>query len=394
MKLPLWHLATCIILSLLYFSCADDPSSIGVNLLEGDFVIVSTFDTKDDSIFQTSSDYKDVVSLGLASNILIGKRGDVEASTLMRFVFAINDSLKQDFLDDNIRVNEATIILSPTYIYTDSLAAFDFTVHNVTSGWTSTGFTSDSLSNLTYDPTDLSSNKNFTDTLYNFMFDSSIVLSWIKHSIDSNVGSNNGIYYKPTMSSEKVVGFQALTLTSTTAAKLNIVIEKPGSFIDTINGFIFEDVSAVEAGPLSLPEGDLAVQSSVTYQSRLLFDVSDVDSAVVVNNAQLILAVDSLNTITGSSFNSNLSVYRITDSSNATIDPSFSVTLKKEGNSYSGDITPIVSTWLNSIRDNQGLVIRAQTNTNGLELFALKGSSSILQSDRPRLKVVFTRLEE
>ena len=394
MKLPLSLLVSCIILSLFYISCGDEPSSIGVNLLQGDFVIVSTFDTKDDSISQSSSDFKKVVSLGLASKILIGKREDVEASTLMKFVFAINDSLRQDFLDGNIRINEAMIELSPNYIYTDSSAAFDFTVHNVTSTWTSTGFTSDSLSNLIYDPLDVSSDKNFTDSLYSFVIDSSTVLPWIKNSIDSDIGSNNGIYYKPSAITEKVVGFQALTLTSTTAAKIIVVIEKPGTFIDTINGFIYEDVSAIERGSLLLPEGEIAVQSSVTFQSKLFFDVSAVDSAVIVNNAELILVVDSINTITGSSFNSNLSVYRITDSSNVKIDETFSVTLRREGNIYTGDITAFVTRWLSSIRDNQGLVIRSQSYTEGLELFAIKGSSSTLQSDRPRLKVVYTRLEE
>ena len=74
--------------------------------------------------------------------------------------------------------------------------------------------------------------------------------------------------YKPSAITEKVVGFQALTLTSTTAAKIIVVIEKPGTFIDTINGFIYEDVSAIERGSLLLPEGEIAVQSSVTFQSK------------------------------------------------------------------------------------------------------------------------------
>ena len=289
-------------------------------------------------------------------------------------------------------INDSKIELSPNYIYTDTLEAFDFTVHEITSNWSSNGFTADSLPGLIYEPMDASANKNFTDSLYSFNLETNLVLSWILNSIDSNQGSNNGIYYKPTESSGKVVGFQALTITSTTAAKLNIVIEKPGSYIDTIRGFIIEDVSVAETSSSSVPEGLFGVQSSVTYQSRLFFDVSGVDSDVVINNAQLFLTVDSINTIRGSSFNSNLSVYRMTDSTNMDSDESVGVTLLKEGNMYIGNITQFVNSWINN-RNNHGLLIRSQSYRDGLELFALKGSNSPEQTDRPRLKIVFTRLE-
>jgi hypothetical protein len=392
-KLPLSLLAICIILSINFISCSDEPSSIGVDLLEGDFVIVSTFDTQDDSVYQLSTDFKEVVSLGFASRILIGKRGKVGASTLMRFIFVINDTLKQDFLDGNIQINESIIDLDPIYTYTDTSEAFDFTVHEITNGWSSSGFTSDSLSSLTYEPMDVSSNKNFNDSLYSFNLDNDVVHSWIIFSIDSSQGSNKGIYYKPTESSGKVVGFQALTLTSTTAAKLNVVIEKSGTWIDTISGFIIEDVSVAETSLSSLPEDQIGIQSSVTFQSRLFFDLSEADSSVVVNNAELILTIDSLNTVTGSPFNSNLSALRMTDSTTNVFDETFAVTLRKEGNLYIGDITSFVSFWLNS-RDNHGLLIRSQSYTEGLELFAVKGSNSPLLSERPRLKIVFTRLQD
>jgi hypothetical protein len=391
-KLALSLLAICIISSIIFLSCSDEPSSIGVDLLEGDFVTVSTFDSQDDSVYQSSSDFKKVVSLGFARRILIGKRDDVEASTLMRFIFVINDTLRQDFLDGNIQINESIIDLDPVYTYADTMEAFDFTVHEITSNWTSNGFTSDSLPDLTYESADLSSNKNFTDSLYSFNLGNELVLSWIKFSIDSSQGSNKGIYYKPTASSGKVVGFQALTLTSTTAAKLNIVIEKSGSWIDTINGFIFEDVSVAETGSSSLPKDWIGIQSSITFQSRLFFDLSEADSDVVVNNAELLLTIDSLNTVTGSSFNNNLIAFRVTDSTTNAFDESFSVTLIKVNNSYIGDITSFVNFWLNS-RDNYGLLIRSQSYIEGLELFAIKGSNAPLLSERPRLKIVFTRLE-
>ena len=121
MKYPLSFFVIILFTVLNLLSCSDDPSSIGIDLLEGDYLIVNTFDTEDDTVTQFSSFFKEVVPLGLSSKVLIGKRDELEATTLMDFLFFIEDSLRQDFLDGNISVNQAFMELTPTYIYTDSI---------------------------------------------------------------------------------------------------------------------------------------------------------------------------------------------------------------------------------------------------------------------------------
>ncbi|MCH7964176.1 MAG: hypothetical protein IH852_09595 [Bacteroidetes bacterium] len=391
MKYPLSIILIILFIVINFLSCSDDPTSIGIDLLEGDFVIVSTFDTQDDTVTQTSSFFKEVVPLGLSSKVLIGKRDELEATTLMDFAFFIADSLRQDFLDGNILVNTAFIELTPTYTYTDSTAEYDFTVHEITSDW-SIGFTSDSLANLSFDGEDLSSNKNFTDSIYTFDLNNDFVLQWIKISIDSSLGKNNGIYIIPTMSTGKVVGFEALTTTSSDAATFRVVIEKPGSFVDTIRAFIFADVSTIIAELPVLPVVDIGVQASTTIQSRLFFDVSEVPRDIIINKAELILTEDTLSSITGSSFNPNLTVFKITDSSDVTIDEGTAIFLIKNNNIYTGDITSFITSWITN-EDNQGMVIRPASLIEGLELFAIRGSEYPELSERPRLRIVFTSKE-
>ncbi len=391
MKYPLSIILIILFIVINFLSCSDDPTSIGIDLLEGDFVIVSTFDTQDDTVTQTSSFFKEVVPLGLSSKVLIGKRDELDATTLMNFAFFIADSLRQDFLDGNILVNTAFIELTPTYTYTDSIAEYDFTVHEITSDW-SIGFTSDSLANLSFDGEDLSSNKNFTDSIYTFDLNNDFVLQWIKIPIDSSLGKNNGIYIIPTMSTGKVVGFEALTTTSSDAAKFRVVIEKPGSFVDTIRAFIFADVSAIIAELPVLPVVDIGVQASTTIQSRLFFDVSEVPRDIIINKAELILTEDTLSSITGSSFNPNLTVFKITDSSDVTIDEGTAIFLIKNNNIYTGDITSFITSWIIN-EDNQGMVIRPASLIEGLELFAIRGSEYPELSERPRLRIVFTSKE-
>ena len=391
MKYPLSFIVIIFLIVINVLSCSDDPTSIGIDLLDGDFLIVSTFDTADDTVTQSSSFFKEVVPLGLSSKVLIGKRDELEATALMDFAFFIADSLRQDFLDGNILVNKAFIELTPAYTYTDENAEYDFTVHEITSDW-SIGFTSDSLANLSFDEEDLSSNKNFTDSLYTFDLNNDFVLQWIKVSIDSSLGKNNGIYYIPTMSTGKVVGFQALTTTSSNAAKLRVVIEKPGSFVDTIRAFIFADVSTIIKDLPVLPVVDIGVQASTTIQSRLFFDLSEIPPDIIINKAELILTEDTLSSIIGSSFNPNLTVFKITDSSDVTIDESRGILLIKNDNTYTGDITLFIISWTTN-EDNQGMVIRSASLIEGLELFAIKGSDDPNLSERPRLRIVFTSKE-
>jgi len=392
LKYPLSFIVIILFTLLNLLSCSDDPTSIGIDLLQGDYLIVSTFDTQDDTVTQSSSFFKEVVPLGLSSKVLIGKRDELEATTLMDFLFFIEDSLRQDFLDGNIMVNQAFMELTPTYLYTDSMAEYDFSVHEITSDWSS-GFTSDSLANLTFNVEDLSSNKNFTDSIYTFDLNSDFVLQWLKSYIDTSLGTFNGIYFIPTMSTGKVVGFQALTPTSSTAAKLKVVIEKPGSFVDTIRAFIFADVSAIITDLPVLPAADIGVQASTTIQSSLFFDLSEVPRDIIINKAELILTEDTLSSITGSPFNANLAVFQITDSSDLTVNESSGILLGKHNNIYTGNITSYITSWINS-ENNQGMVIRSASLTEGLELFAIKGSDYPNLSERPRLRIVFTSREK
>ncbi len=194
------------------------------------------------------------------------------------------------------------------------------------------------------------------------------------------------------MSTDKVVGFQALTTTSTDAAKLKVVIEKTGSYVDTIRAFIFADVSTVIANLPVLPMEDIGVQASTTIQSRLFFDLSEVPRDIIINKAELILTEDTLSSITGSSFDSKLLVFKITDSSDVTIDEGIAILLGKKNNVYTGDITPYITSWITN-EDNQGMVIRPASLIEGLELFAIKGSEHPELSERPRLRIVFTSKE-
>ena len=134
--------------SLLFISCSDEPSSLGVELIGSDYIIVKTYDSINDTISQNSSYFKTVIPLGSADWILVGKYQSTEASSLLKFVFGLADSVKADVLADSINVLNSWIELRNRYTYIDTLATMNFTVHKVNSYWSVVVFTIDSLLTL------------------------------------------------------------------------------------------------------------------------------------------------------------------------------------------------------------------------------------------------------
>lgn len=376
-------------ISISFLACEDEPSDIGIELLASDLISVRTFDSQTDTLDQNSSYHKNVIQLGASIKVLIGKHEDIEASSLLKFIFGLADTLKDDIIAGDLDVNEAWIEITTRYVYVDSNEVMDFTVHKVNSFWDPSAFTVENLPTLSYETNDISLNKEITDTNYVFNIDPDVVLSWMKNAADTSLGKNYGIYLKPVDNSGKVIGFQALTGTSSQAAKLTLVIEKTGSYVDTINGFIFADVSIVDGDLPVLPSEDIAVQSSISVNSIIAFDLSVVPDGVTINSAELIIQRDSINTLTGSSFANHLLAYFVEDSTAKEVNEQGAFILSFSGNSYSGDITSYVRIWINEGR-NQGVMLRSGNDIEGLELYALKGSAAANYAERPRLKIVYT----
>ncbi|MFI5236333.1 MAG: hypothetical protein ACHQLA_00165 [Ignavibacteriales bacterium] len=376
----------------LFLSCNDEPSSIGIEILGSDFIIVKTFDSQIDTIEQSSSFFRRVVPLGSSAWIMIGKyqtsSQTLASSSLLKFIFSLPDSIEEDITQDSINVLDSWVILTNSYVYGDTLSTMNFTTHQINSNWNSATFTIDDLPSLQYDPDDASSEFSASDTLYSFHLDESLVYSWMKNSVDTSLSKNYGIYLEPTAASNKVIGFQALTTTSSKAAKLFVVIEKPGVYIDTINGLIATDVSAVAGSEPNFSSGLIAAQSSVTLNSKLNFDVGVLPVGLVINKAELILTSDSLNSVYGSSYNNTLRVYYL-DSNDSLKTEGDPITLSYKNNQFSGDITAFVRSWVSN-DENFGMLIQTGNQLLGTDLFALKGSNYSEIAERPRIIITFT----
>jgi hypothetical protein len=376
----------------LIVSCNDSPTDLGTNFLSQDGVEVLKLDTSIDSIQQSSYSFKKVYNLGTSSQLLLGKAENITSHVLLKFVFAIPDSIKEELAVRNLTVIDSYVEMFRNYSFGDSIAAFDYAAYKVNERWSSSTFNADSFAFLDYDNTiDLSSDRTTeNDTMYSFHLDTTLTSSWLQNYVDTTVSSNHGIILSPTDNTQKVLGFTAFNTSGENDPRLRIVVQKPGAYIDTLIGYVSSDLSVVLGDLQDVGTENLVLQSSLTSEAQLYFDFSVIPEDVVINLATLTLTVDTLATKTGSSFTNRLSVYLLADSAEKEVNTDYLYPLNRSGATFTGDITNIVRAWNNRV-DNQGLLIKSTLEFWGIEIFAIKGSNAALIEQRPKLEIVYSK---
>lgn len=306
----------------------------------------------------------------------------------MKFLIFFEDSVKQQILNNQLNVISAKVELSKNYTFGNSTAALDYKVHQVTSQW-STGFTSDSLANLTFDANDLTTGKTFTDSINTFSISEQTAFNWLKSYADTGLTPNKGIYLKPTVNSEKIIGFQALVEEDDPIPYLRVIVEKPGVYRDTLNYFPSIDLSVVSGNLPDVGSENIGIQAGLNSRALILFDLSKLPKAASINFAKLTVTLDTLKTVTGTNFDNSLAVNYVKDSSSLAYDSTFSLQLDRDGNTFTGDITALIGLII-SEQKNHGLMIFPGDKLNGVELFAIKGSSTSNFAERPKLQIKYT----
>lgn len=373
----------------LIYSCSDSPSSIGYNLLSPDHLNVDSIDSYQDTIPQVSTYYKTQIRLSDSPRLLVGHFENVEASSLLRFGVFLPDSLQEAFLNSSLTIVNARIDLTREYNIGDVSPNLNFTVHYVTSGWTSYGFNADSLPYLAYENEDISSNKDYSDSLYSFNVDEQTINTWFQTASDTAVHKNKGIYIKPDGASTGIIGFDAYNIALLGLPKLSVIIQTSG-ITDTLTFYSVEDVSALKGDMPVVPTEDIAVQAGLAVDARVKFDLSSIPKGSVINKAQLTLFVDSSATKNGSPFTNSLVAYFAIDTSINSYDTTSAVVLNRTDNYFSGNVVRFIQSIASGYHDNNGIVLAAGGQNLGVDIFGLKGSGAADPALRPRLVITYT----
>jgi hypothetical protein len=378
--------------SFFLISCSDTPTDLGSDLLNQDDVEVLKIDSSIDSVFQKSSFVKRVIPLSASDILILGKANNITAHSLINFTFFLPDTIKTDIRLGKIKVLESYIDMVKSYSFGEESAAFDYEVYKIKSAWGSTTFTSDSLDGLDVDKIDISFNRSIiADTLFRFNFDTTLASSWLKFSVDTTLGENEGILLNPKPESQKIVGFTAFNINGVDDPKLFVVVEKAG-VKDTLKGLVIADVSVAIGELPQVSAENIAIQSSLTSVGKLFFDLSSIPPFASISSAKLTLTVDTLETKTGSNFNNALRLFLLTDSTTINIDDVIFSTMSRTGETFTGDVTAFVRAWRSSL-ENQGFLIKAAGELRGIELFAIKNSNVSDKNKRPKLEIVYSRVK-
>jgi hypothetical protein len=140
----------------------------------------------------------------------------------------------------------------------------------------------------------------------------------------------------------------------------------------------------------SLSPENIIVRSGFVINATLAFDFSNIPENIIVNKAELILTLDTLETKAGSPYIPSLQAYFLFDSTNTDSVSSSSIRLSRFSNIFTGQITSYVRAWLDNI-NNQGMLLTATDPLNGVERFVIKGSNAPA-SVKPLLRITYTKL--
>ena len=368
------------------YSCSEDPASIGSSQIPND-IIVGEINSLEDSVQQSSTFFEKEIDRGTSSRIFIGRYNDLESHALIRFILSLSDSVTSALEADSLNVLEANVKMFP--VYELGSGAFDFSVHKINSSWTENDFDTDSLANLQFESSDLASAKTFSDSLITFSLPLDLVSGWMNKKVDDSIEDNNGLYFQPSAGINKVLGFRAfagnpadLKLTA-----LEIVVEKPGAFLDTVYSFGFPDVYVPKA-ELPAANGILFVQGGVAVHSTINFDLSRIPKSAIINNAELRFFLDNDRSYLGEPTSDSLFVrFNLQDSTESS-----GVIFRRAENYFAGPVTGFVEEWISG-KENYGLDVTIFNELNTVSRFALFGSGINDPELMPRLEIYYTTLK-
>lgn len=384
------------ILSIFFISCNEDPTSTGANLLPEDGKIqFKQFDSQEISIPQSSATFNADVDLDQSYTLLLGKNSYAESVMLLNFPSLFTDSMITHYKNNQFKIRKTWMEMMPVYKLGGESQTFDFNVHQIRSGWSSTGFDKDSLALLNYDAANVSFDKNITDSLITFKINNSVVDEMLKYQSDPATGSKSyGLYFKPTSNCERIIGFNSYDgyLDGEFLPVLKIEYELKTTTVDTIMVSPLVDIHVV-TGSFPNQNQFIYLQGGMVLRGFLSFDLSSLPKDIIVNSAKLELSVDTLKSFNGTPASDSIEVKALKDSvaKTFTSDSLIVSVLKKTNNLFSGEITWLIQRWLSSTNAdiNQGMQLSLADEVRSASRIVLHGSRSSDLLKRPRLKIVY-----
>jgi hypothetical protein len=372
--------------------CSEDPASVGTKLIPGS----EKFSAHDTSIIAIrDTTFKFAGPNGGGASMLVGNYSSVEARALLQFFTSIPDSLTTVHID--------TVKLSLTVSYTWNMGATpaEFVIRKVTTPWSSTTVTVDSLARFHFAPT-LSASITDKDTIsigrvVTALFDSSIIRQWINITADGSkpLFFSIALVPKPGMTNTGIWGFYQFG--TSTPPSLKILYSKNGvrDSIDLNSG---SGTFLATKTPF-LPSGFIETQAGISIRSKINFNlkpISDSISRAIVNNATMELTLDtSASRLGAGTPDSVLALIGGSDARPDSVSTAyFAFGYRKDASQtsnivYTFNVTSMAQQWINNPSTYQGVVLRSIIDESSVDKLSFYSSKDLTRA--PRLSVTYTK---
>lgn len=390
-------LILCFIgLSVYTGGCADEPSSLGLNLIPpGDTSGVRVFDSSLDTMLITSASHKKLTNTYSSGNLIVGRNGNYDSKALLLFS-GLSTS------HDSATVNSAVIRLKYRNYYfpnssSDSLGQVSFDVFKINDSLMFENITLDSVDNTTFGTV---SQGNYTgsptaDTQdVEITLNSSMVKDWLEAAADPNYTNKNyGIVLSPSAASNVLKAFYSVSNgNESLKPEIEIIVTKLGE-TDTLLYDAASSLSLVNT-TISQTSELFYLQSGVAYVQVLKFDLSKIPANATINDVQLYLTLDEAHSVLTTQSSKIIGAERVTDTAGLVTDgQSYNSSVQSDGKYYFRLVNNAYPSpfqrWLLG-ETNYGLYLRPTTIQQNLDLYAFYNTTATDPAKRPRIVIKYT----
>ncbi len=400
------------ILVIVLSSCNEAPTEIGFPFIN-DTISVEAISSIDNPFIVEQKVFKQHVHYINMAGFLVGKSGDFQSMTFIRFV-APKDTFK--YITPDKIISSKVTLKALKYVYGDASAPLAFSVYDVNKLWTpKTSWDSVFNSNIDYINLnrkigEYNSIVNVIDTgeYISFDLDKEITSEWMKFGNDTTQYINKGIALLPNENSKNIRKFDGPTISDDPAkyyySELNIHYYNADNIIDSIKLISAMEYSLSDA-PADFNETDIVLQGAVQYNTELHFDLSTLPNNIAIHSASLELNLDlnksklSNNSTDSLRDNEIIATYRRASGADTstvyekTVTPAYG---QKTSNfiSYNFEIfTFIVEQWI--LRDQKkGIVLLSKAPIdklyNTIDRYIFHGINDPDINLRPKLKIIYS----
>ncbi|MDE3058787.1 MAG: DNRLRE domain-containing protein [Bacteroidota bacterium] len=398
--LPLFRIFSCMkILSIvvplflsapIFIGCSENISSVGSKFFEQRFAVTDT------SLFAIGdSTFHSNIANGTGYYDLVGAAKSVEAKTFLNFTGLYEGD--GDTLG-TVQLAVCELQFHVGYLWNMSGTAQQFEAHEILSPWTS-AVPVDSSDDINVNPTACGSvNRVVVDTTVIIIpLDTNVVRKWITALTDSTAPRFYGwsIMAPSGASSTGIFGFPSFDL-GTNSPKLAVRYTKNGVEDSVIFTYGSDAFLAKNFSPIS--SSLIEVQGGVGRRSKIMFNLGALVNKPIINNASLVLTLNSSLSSHGTSTPDSVLVRLISNAQYPdTINSSYFYygqrkdTAQTANPVYSIPLSSLTQAWVNNIEANYGILLEAANENSSVDRYVFYSSADPDSTKRPVLRVTYTK---